>query len=154
MAYTGIDGAFGVYGSTPVIRMPPFAAPVGDETMDSGPSWFYQGLGLLDPRILYPKDKISGYTGAVQGLLYAEPIVSLRQIPATVQTNNIAAAQNVSVSAGVTRLMSTTFELPSTLTVKVWVCVVPWLSMTTVMSTGTPGAALVADGVTEVTVAI
>jgi hypothetical protein len=95
---TAESGPFGVYGDMDKIGatvegVPP--GPVNSPNPDSGPSFFYQGMYVPDPRFWYPKDQITGKRGVVAGFFPLHEIKSAGNIPFAVASNNIAAAQNV-----------------------------------------------------------
>ena len=95
MATSKIDGPFHVYGDMAQILTPLTGVViVPDPNPESGPSLFFMGEGFEDVRFFYPKDKVTGYTGAVASHYHLPTVLSANAIPATVQTNNIAAAQN------------------------------------------------------------
>lgn len=75
---------------------------VPDPNSDAGPDLSFQGIGLLDFRYFYPKDKVQGYVGVVPAHYHNTTMVSANQIPGTVQTNNIAAAQTVTSGTAMT----------------------------------------------------
>lgn len=75
---------------------------VPDPNSDGGPNLAFQGNGLFDFRYFYPKDKVQGYTGVVPAHYHNTTMVSASQIPGTVQTNNIAAAQTVTSGTAMT----------------------------------------------------
>lgn len=95
MAASAKSGAQFVFGNLSAMLAAAFGSSVPDPDQDSGPSAFYQGLALMDPRILYTKDKVTGYTGVVQCLMMHPRYRSIGQIPAATASNNIAAAANV-----------------------------------------------------------
>lgn len=112
MATSIEDGPLHVPGSMQAFLAAWFGSAVPDPNQDASPSLFYQGTGILDPRLVYLKDKVQGYTGVVQAFLAQPWLKSIGQIPAAIATNNIAAAQNVvsgtaltlaSASTGITR---------------------------------------------------
>lgn len=75
---------------------------VPDPNSDSGPDLSFQGVGLLDFRYFYPKDKVQGYTGVVPSHYHNTTVVSANQIPGTIQTNNIATAATVTSGTAMT----------------------------------------------------
>lgn len=75
---------------------------VPDPNDDRGPSAFFQGVSMPDVRFWYPKDKVKGYTGMVPAHLDLPFVQSADVIPATFQTNNIAAAQAVTNGVAMT----------------------------------------------------
>jgi hypothetical protein len=80
------------------------AVPMADQ--GPGPNCFYQGAALLDPRFVFPDDKVQGYTGVLAATLQNTDFVSVDQIPLTASTTAIAAAQNVTSGTAMT-LVST-----------------------------------------------
>lgn len=68
---------------------------IPDPDTDAGPSGFYQGLGILDPRILYTKDQVTGFTGVVASHFMAPHLKSIGAVPSATAANNIAANQHV-----------------------------------------------------------
>lgn len=113
MATDIVDGPWHVSGAMQPLPASTFGSGgVPDPNPDASPSLFYQGTGIPDPRLVYLKDKVAGYTGVVQAFLSQPWLKSIGQIPAALATNNIAAAQNVvsgtamtltTASTGVTR---------------------------------------------------
>lgn len=95
MATSIFDGPLHVPGTMQAFLAAYFGFPVSDPNQDAGPSLFYQGTGILDPRIVYLKDKVQGYTGVVQAFAEQPQLRSIGQIPAAIGTANIAAAANV-----------------------------------------------------------
>lgn len=68
---------------------------VPDPDTDAGPAMLYQAFGVPDPRFIYLKDKVGGYTGVVP-MTHASGYFELtNQIPAAASTTNLAALQNV-----------------------------------------------------------
>lgn len=95
MATSIFDGPLHVPGSMQAFLAAYFGSPVADPNPDAGPSLFYQGDGIFDPRLVYLKDKVQGNTGVVQGFASLAWFKSVSAVPAALATNNIAAAQNV-----------------------------------------------------------
>lgn len=93
MAASALTGPLIVYGS--LGNMPAaFAGPLPDPQTDVGPSAFYKGTAILDPRFIYPKDQVTGYAAKV-GTHFMEPTLrSVGAVPAALASNNIAAAAN------------------------------------------------------------
>lgn len=79
-----------------------FGMPVNDPNTDAGPSLFYQGTGVLDPRLVYQKDKVQGYSGVVQAFMAQPYLKSVGQIPAALGTAKIAALANVVTGVAMT----------------------------------------------------
>lgn len=67
---------------------------VPDPNQDAGPSMFFMGDAVLDPRLILNKDKITGFTGVVQAHLTMNILESARIIPSALAAANIAAAAN------------------------------------------------------------
>jgi len=95
MAASALSGAQIIFGNLSNMLATVFGSAVPDPNQDAGPSAVYQGWGLLDPRMLYAKDKVTGFTGVVQAFMNSPKMRSIGQIPAALAANNIAAAQNV-----------------------------------------------------------
>lgn len=98
MTQSAISGPFGTYADLDALPVSVFGAPPGpvpDPNTDAGPSFFYQGTYIPDPRFIYPKDQVTGRRGVVAGFASTPLLKSVGQIPAAVAANNIAAAQNV-----------------------------------------------------------
>lgn len=95
MATSIFDGPLHVPGTMQAFLAAYFGSPVADPNSDAGPSLFYQGTGILDPRLVYLKDKVQGYTGVVQSFTAQSQYRSIGQIPAAIGTANVAAAANV-----------------------------------------------------------
>lgn len=75
---------------------------VGDYNADAGPSGFFQGLGVIDPRFIFPKDQVQGQTGKAVVHYSAPSLVSISQIPVAAAAANIAAAANAVSGTAVT----------------------------------------------------
>ena len=95
MATTIFDGPLHVPGSMQAMLAAYFGQGVADPNTDAGPSLFYQGTAILDPRLWYQKDKVVGNSGVVQAFMQSAPVRSIAAIPAAIATNNLATAQNV-----------------------------------------------------------
>ena len=107
--FSAFDGPLGVYGNLaniPAGTLATLGEP--DPNADAGPSLFYQWSGLFDPRIIYPKDKVTGYWGSLQGFLPLPLLRSISQIPAQTASNNIAAAQNATSGTALTLAAAST----------------------------------------------
>lgn len=81
---------------------------IPDPNDDRGPSMFFMGIADPDIRFFYPKDKVVGYYGSVPGQFQLPFFASADVIPATVQTNNIAAAQNALNGTAMTLAVAST----------------------------------------------
>lgn len=96
MAATNLDGPEIVYGNLANIPAGTVStAPVPDPNQDAGPSIFYQGTSVPDPRLIFVKDKVVGFTGVVQSFLSMAELESVRTCPAGLSGIAIAAAANV-----------------------------------------------------------
>ena len=104
MAATITDGPDIVYGDLTKIPQNSLVTGSGapDPNPDAGPSMFYQGEALIDPRFLFPKDKVVGFTGVVPGHLAMDIVESTRQIPVALSSTIIAAAQGVTSGTAMT----------------------------------------------------
>lgn len=102
MANTAFDGPLSVYGNLANMPASFAGSPNPDPNQDAGPSKFFQGTAIYDPRILFTKDKITGFTGQEQALYSAPIIQSVHQIPAALAANNIAAAAPVASGVAMT----------------------------------------------------
>src|ERR1700677_1794491 len=103
MANTQIDGPLTVSGN--LSNMPASVFGVGvnpDPNPDAGPSKFYQGAAVLDPRIIYLKDKVTGFLGVEQAFLLRPTFVSMNVFPFALASNKIAAAQGVTSGVAMT----------------------------------------------------
>lgn len=113
MAATNLDGPQFVYGNTAGLPNSTFGGGgVPDPNTDAGPSGVFQGAAFIDTRLVFPKDKVTGFTGVVQSHWMMPFMQAVNQIPATLATNNIAAAAAptsgtamtlASASTGITR---------------------------------------------------
>lgn len=102
MAASAKSGPSFNYGNLDQLSAAAFGLPVPDPNQDAGPGAVYQGLALLDPRILFPKDQVTGFTGKVQAMLMQPKMRSIGAIPSALASNNIAAAQNVTLNTPMT----------------------------------------------------
>lgn len=106
MAATIIDGPEFIYGNLGNIPSGVFGATgqnaVPDPNSDAGPSMFFQGEGLMDPRVLFQKDKVQGFTGVVPGWLNEYTIESVRTIPAAASATNIVTTTTFTSGTAVT----------------------------------------------------
>jgi hypothetical protein len=110
MAASAKSGAQFIFGNLSAMLATVFGtnAAVPDPDQDAGPSGVYQGWAFLDPRILYTKDQVTGYTGKVQSHLMRPDMKSVGAVPAALSASNIAGAQ------GVTNGTAMTFAAAST----------------------------------------
>src|ERR1700723_593777 len=102
MANSQFDGPLTVSGNLGNAPVSYFGSAVPDPNQDAGPSKFYQGIGILDPRMWYPKDKVTGYTGVEVAFIQAPNAKTVSTVPSTLSTNNIAAAQGVTSGVAMT----------------------------------------------------
>lgn len=103
MAATIADGPEFIYGNLGNIEAGVLSTEaVPDPNPDAGVSMFYQGEGQLDPRVIFLKDKIIGFTGVAPGWLGMNLFESARTIPATASATNIAAGQTVASGTAMT----------------------------------------------------
>lgn len=108
MAASAKSGSQFIFGDLTAMLAAVFGSPVPDPNQDAGPSGVYQGWALLDPRMLFTKDQVTGFTGKVQAMLMQPKMRSIGQIPAAVSTTNIAAAANVVLGTAMTLAAATT----------------------------------------------
>jgi len=95
MANSSYDGPLTVSGNLSGIPQSlGIGMTIAEPNLDAGPSKFYQGTALLDPRMIWPRDKVTGYTGVEQAHILSAELYSADVIPAATAANNIAAAQN------------------------------------------------------------
>ena len=96
MAASNKDGPEFVYGSTAGIPLAIAGnTAVLDYNSDAGPSGFFQGEGLIDPRFIFPKDQVQGQTGKFP-IHYNSPyMMSINQIPVAAAAANIASVASV-----------------------------------------------------------
>lgn len=111
MAATLEDGPDIIYGNLANI---PFGTLVSDSAapdpnQDAGPSMFFQGEALIDPRFILIKDKVVGFTGVVPGHLAMDICESVRTIPAALSATNIAAGQGVTSGTPMTLASANVF---------------------------------------------
>lgn len=97
MAASAKSGSEFIFGNLSAMLASIFGTGAGvpDPNTDAGPSGVYQWWALMDPRILYTKDQVTGYTGVVQSFLENARLESMGQIPAATSATNLAAAQAV-----------------------------------------------------------
>lgn len=84
-----------------------------DPNPDQGPNITFKGLGLPDIRYSFPKDQVIGRRGVVPTHLAYEKLLSCDFIPATIGTNNVAAAQNVVLGTAMTLAAASTGITPN-----------------------------------------
>lgn len=95
MPLSNIDGPSYTYGNMAAIASATFGSAVADPNLDAGPNAEFQGDGFLDPRYLFIKDQLQGFTGK-QPVHFSMPYVrSIGQIPAATANNNIASVAGV-----------------------------------------------------------
>ena len=68
-------------------------APFPDYNPEAGPSLFYAGAGLLDPRPFYTYSPGQNFGAATAGFLGFTRILSVNQVPSTLSATNIATSQ-------------------------------------------------------------
>lgn len=107
MSATQMDGPIHISGDTAQIldsagQGQADSVAVPDPNTDAGPSLFFQGMGVLDPRFTYLKDKVTGYSGMVPSHLSNPFIVSINQIPVAINLNIIAGAQTLTSGTAMT----------------------------------------------------
>lgn len=102
MANSAESGPLTVYGNLANAPSSYFGSPLIDPNQDAGPSKFFQGTAVLDPRMWYPKDKVTGYTGIEQGFLATPNFKTCNYVPTALASNNIAAAQGVTSGTAMT----------------------------------------------------
>ncbi len=73
---------------------------------DHGPSVFFNGYGIPDPRYTFLADQVQGYTGRVPGLLTRSIIEEVITIPMAHQAAGIAAAAHVVSGTAMTLISS------------------------------------------------
>jgi hypothetical protein len=100
MAKTSFSGPLIVFGNE---ATPPGAAPrSANQNPDAGPSLFYAGVGILDPRP--PYTFFPGQAAGSQSVLgwLCPDVIALEYQPSAVATNNIAASQTVTSGLAMT----------------------------------------------------
>lgn len=107
MATTSLDGPQLVYGGLAMIPSGFGAGGVPDPNPDAGPNGVYLGHAMIDPRLVFPKDNVTGVRGSVQSHLISPFMYSISQIPAALANNNIAAAANVVANTAMTLASAT-----------------------------------------------
>jgi len=94
----------------------------------------YQGIGTLDVRYWFPKDKLTGWTGAAASHMEHAWYRSAAVVPSTLETNNIAAAQGVTNGTAMT-LAGASFGVATN---------IPYRPFTGIVPGGTPVVAPIA----------
>jgi hypothetical protein len=102
MATTDVDGPLLATGQLTALLSPPQGSPVQDPNPDAGPSGFAFGTAVLDARFAVEKDRLNGYVGRAPAMLLSSRIASTIGTPATLASNNIAAAQGVTSGVAMT----------------------------------------------------
>ena len=129
MGANNFEGPQFVYGNLGNIEAGTLSSEaVPDPNQDAGPSMFYQGIGIFDPRVLFLKDKITGWTGMAPGWLGMTEIESVRNIPATHSATLLVNAVNPA---------SVPFTLPTTSSLPGFACSVPVRNFSAVANGGT-----------------
>jgi hypothetical protein len=95
MAMTGGQGPFVAYGSLS-------AGGVAGGEQGLGPSMFYLGYGVPDPRFIFDKERAGGFKGIAPALFNAALYRSAVGTPAAHLTTNIAAAHTVASGVAMT----------------------------------------------------
>lgn len=108
MATSIIDGPWHVYGPMAAEAAPPQTYPIIDPDNDAGPSLFYQGTCIPDPRFVYQKDRVQGSASTVPSFFAPARMKSIGQIPAALGAANIAAAQHPVLNTAMTLVTSAT----------------------------------------------
>lgn len=96
------NGPIFVYGDLTKLLSGVVGSALPDPNTDAGPSAFYQGEGVVDPRWVFLKDSVVGRIGIVPSLFNQPTVTSALGIPAALATNNIAAAQGVTSGVAMT----------------------------------------------------
>lgn len=95
MGASAIDGPFFRYGNMSALLASMTGGPVlPDPNSDAGPDGVFQGVGFLDIRYWYQKDKVTGFQGTVPAHFMMPTVRSVSTIPFALSSSNIAAAQN------------------------------------------------------------
>lgn len=81
-------------------------SPVADYNPDAGPSLFFNGSGLLDPRSPYTYNGLS-FGSATLGFLGSTSIPVIQVVPSALAANNIAASQTPTAGTALTLVSST-----------------------------------------------
>lgn len=120
MGTSAVDGPLVSYGD--LTKIPASLSPTSvviDPNLDAGPSIFYQGDAIIDPRFVFMKEKVQGYAGSIPSIFNQPTITSASGIPATIATNNIAAAQGVTTAVAMT-LASPSFGVVANIPIRVY----------------------------------
>lgn len=98
MGLSANDGPNFTYGDTAGLPTGFVASNtgVGDHNTDAGPNAEFQGDGIIDPRFIYSKDKVQGYTGKVPVHFSMPYLESCNTIPIAAAAANIASVAGVS----------------------------------------------------------
>jgi hypothetical protein len=140
MAISGISGPLVVYGQSPF--------PAIEYNPDLGPSLFWGGVAILDPRIAYTYFPGESYTQVDYGWLGIDNITTLSIVPYTKAVAAISASANAT---------SATLTLVAANSATTGVYITPSITRadTNVVDTGVSGAGLVAlDAYSSVTASI
>ena len=95
-------------------------APFADYNPEAGPSLFYAGAGLLDPRSFYTYEPGQDFGNTTAGFLGFTRIMTVNQVPSTLSATNLATSQTpvsgtaVTLTAGTGVTGSTTITNAST----------------------------------------
>jgi hypothetical protein len=126
MAATNFDGPLFSYGNMAAMYAPPYGTPAEpDPNLNAGPCGLFQGYALLDPRITFPKDKVTGYTGVIPAFIPIQLMRTYDGIPFALAAANIAAAQNVTSGTAMTLASASTGGVTVNIPVRVFA---PWLN--------------------------
>jgi hypothetical protein len=68
-------------------------APYADYNPEAGPSLFFSGAGLLDPRPFYTYEPGQDFGNVTAGFLGITRIMTINQVPSTLSATNIATSQ-------------------------------------------------------------
>jgi len=77
-------------------------APYADYNPELGPSLFYAGAGLLDPRPFYTYEPGQNFGNVVGGFLGFTRILTVNQVPSAISATNIAASQTPTAGTALT----------------------------------------------------
>lgn len=131
MAITALSGPLVVFG-----QQPAGVGPTPDYNPDLGPSLFYAGAGILDPRAAYSYAPGQGSTALTAGFVGMDNITTLNVVPYTAASAAIVASANPT---------SATLTLVSAASATTGVSIIPSIvrADTNVVDTGVSGAGLV-----------
>ena len=101
MAFSGHSGPLAAYGSMANLPATGTGNALGGDQL-VGPSFFYQGASVPDPRFLFNKEQAGGFMGVTPSLFDAMTLISIDGVPAQHSTTNIAAAHTVTSGTAMT----------------------------------------------------